>query len=234
MAEASKPLTMAVEDCWISLLSGATFNYNKPEESDVTIDDLASATSNICRYAGHLPRFYSVAQHLVNASRIVEGITGNRNDPAVFAALMHDTAEAFTNDLPTPLKWAFPVFKELEVSIETAMGKKFGFEYPYPDSVKFADTVMLIAEKIYIKEDTSVWPAYESWTAESVEPYLQYIDLDSWQPRRAKKEFLKRYWELKNGNEREAAPRDPEKELLRQVASRATLRSTSGQRKKAA
>lgn len=234
MAESSKPLTMAVEDCWISLLSGATFNYNKPEESDVTIDDLASATSNICRYAGHLPRFYSVAQHLVNASRIVEGITGNRNDPAVFAALMHDTAEAFTNDLPTPLKWAFPVFKELEVSIETAMGKKFGFEYPYPDSVKFADTVMLIAEKIYIKEDTSVWPAYESWTAESVEPYLQYIDLDSWQPRRAKKEFLKRYWELKNASKRETTPREQAEEFFRKVAPRTPIRPAYSGRKAAA
>lgn len=234
MAESLKPDAMAVEDCWISLLSGAKFNYNKPEESDVTIDDLASATSNICRYAGHLPRFYSVAQHLVNASRIVEGITGDKRNPAVFAALMHDTAEAFTNDLPTPLKWAFPVFKKLEVSIETAMGKKFGFEYPYPDSVKLADTVMLIAEKIYVKGDTSIWPAYESWTAESVEPYLQYIDLDSWQPRRAKKEFLKRYWELKNAVEREATPRESTEKLLRKVSSRASLRTTSGERKEAA
>lgn len=232
MAEATKPIGM--EDCWISLLSGAKFNYNKPEESDVTIDDLASATSNICRYAGHLPRFYSVAQHLVNASRIVEGICGNRNDPAVFAALMHDTAEAFTNDLPTPLKWAFPVFKKLEVSIETAMGKKFGFEYPYPASVKLADTIMLIAEKIYVKGDTTVWPAYESWTAESVEPYLQYIDLDSWQPRRAKREFLKRYWELKDGIDREAASREEATELLRKVAPRAKVRSEDSGRKEAA
>jgi hypothetical protein len=48
------------------------FNYNKPEESDVTIEDIASALSNVCRFSGHLPRFYSVAQHLVNTSRIVK------------------------------------------------------------------------------------------------------------------------------------------------------------------
>lgn len=232
MAEIIKPVGM--DDCWISLLSGAKFNYNRPEESDVTIEDLASATSNICRYAGHLPRFYSVAQHLVNASRLVEGVSTDVRDPAVFAALMHDTAEAFTNDLPTPLKWAFPVFKELEVKIETAMGEKFGFQYPYPDVVKWADTVMLIAEKIYIKEDTSIWPAYESWTEESVAPYLQYIDLDSWQPRRAKKEFLKRYWDLTNATNREAASREPETELLRKIAPRASLRATYSGGKKAA
>jgi hypothetical protein len=176
-------------DQWISLLSGGHFNYNKPEESDVTIDDIASALSNVCRFSGHLPRFYSVAQHLVNASRIVP--VGDE-----FTALMHDTAEAFTNDLPTPLKWALPIFKELEVSIESAMSKKFSFEYPYPASVKEADTVMLILEKLYVKEDKSEWPMYEKYTAEVVEPFKKMVDLESWQPRRAKREFLERYYEL--------------------------------------
>ena len=42
-----------LDDQWISLLSGAHFNYNKPEESDVTIDDIASALSNVCRFSGN-------------------------------------------------------------------------------------------------------------------------------------------------------------------------------------
>lgn len=181
---------VADKDCWISLLSGAQFNYNNPEESDVTIEDIASALSNVCRFSGHLPRFYSVAQHLVNASRLVD-----RN--LAFTALMHDMTEAFTNDLPTPLKWAFPDFKKLEISIESAMGKKFGFEYPYPVEIKEADTIMLILEKLYVKEDTSVWPNFEDWTAKRVKPYLQYVDLNSWQPVRAKREFLEQYNKLK-------------------------------------
>lgn len=229
MAETERPVTMVPEDCWISLLSGATFNYNRPEESDVTIEDIASATGNICRYAGHLPRFYSVAQHLVNASRIVGDDLNTQ-----FAALMHDTAEAFTNDLPTPLKWAFPVFKELEVKIESAMGKRFDFEYPYPPEVKYADTVMLILEKIYIKEDKSVWPAYEEWTAEKVEPYRELVDLGYWHPTRAKREFLKRYQELKDGIEREAATRETATELLRKVTTRTEVRPPSRSRKAAA
>lgn len=197
MAETAKPANMASEDCWIALLSGAQFNYNDPASSDVTIEDIASAASNICRFAGHLPRFYSVAQHLCNTSRVVEALVGDITDPAVYEAQMHDTAEAFTNDLPTPLKWALPIFKELEVSIETAMGKKFGFNYPYTPVVKEADTIMLILEKLYVKEDLSVWPAYEKWTAARVEPYRQYVDLASWQPVRAKREFLERYNKLR-------------------------------------
>lgn len=179
-----------LDDCWISLLSGSTFNYNKPEESDVTIEDIASALSNVCRFSGHLPRYYSVAQHLVNTSHIV-------SPENAFTGLMHDTAEAFTNDLPTPLKWTLPIFKELETKIESAMGNKFGFEYPYSAEIKEADTIMLMLEKYYVKEDTSVWPHYEQWTPEVVEPYCSLVDLNSWQPRRAKREFLERYNELK-------------------------------------
>ena len=198
MAEIAAPVNLG--DHWIALLSGAKFNYNKPEESDVTIDDIATALSNICRYAGHLPRFYSVAQHLVNTSRIVK-------PEYAYTALMHDTAKAFTNDLPTPLKWALPIFKDLETSIEGAMAKKFGFQFPYPAEIKEADTVMLILEKNYIKGDNSVWPAYQEIEREILRrknKLLKLVDLDSWQPRRAKREFLERYEELKNEQRLEA------------------------------
>lgn len=185
----------ALDEQWIGLLSGAQFNYNRPEESDVTLDDLASALSNICRFSGHLPCFYSVAQHLVNTSRLV---------PAEYAfdALMHDTAEAFTNDLPTPLKWALPIFKELEIKIESAMAEKFGFNYPYHPCVKEADTNMLILEKLYVKMDDRPWPQYEDIV---VDHLRDKVDLKPWQPVRAKREFLERFEELTNGQYKEAA-----------------------------
>lgn len=188
-----------LDEQWISLLSGARFNYNRPEESGVTIDDIASALSNVCRFSGHLPCFYSVAQHLVNTSRIVP-------PELAFTALMHDTAEAFTNDLPTPLKWALPIFKELETKIESAMAAKFGFPFPYPPEIKEADTNMLILEKIYVKGDMSVWPNYENIV---VDHLVNKVDLKGWQPIRAKREFLERFEELNNarneGGARQAA-----------------------------
>lgn len=184
-----------MSDNWIGLLSGAKMNYDNPEASDATIDDLASALSNICRFSGHLPCLYSVAQHLVNTSRIV---------PAEFAfdALMHDTAEAFTNDLPTPLKWTLPIFKELEDKIESAMAKKFGFNFPYDPVVKLADTQMLLLEKKYVKKDTQVWPMFEGI---EFEHQKSKVDLRPWNPRRAKEEFLWRYGELTDGKYRKAA-----------------------------
>jgi 5'-deoxynucleotidase YfbR-like HD superfamily hydrolase len=108
---------------------------------------------------------------------------------------MHDTAEAFTNDLPTPLKFALPIFKELEVKIETAMGNRFGFQYPYPDAVKLADTQMLLLEKTYVKLDTNEWEYYRDVEYEHL---TDLVDLKGWQPIRAKREFLERFEELNN------------------------------------
>ena len=186
-------MTSNLDEQWIGLLSGTQFNYNRPEESDVVIDDIAGALSNICRFSGHLPYFYSVAQHLVNTSYLVPS-------EHAFDALMHDTAEAFTNDLPTPLKWALPIFKELEVKIESAMAKKFGFNYPYSDEVKTADTQMLILEKLYVKGDKSYWPMYDGI---EVGHLVDKVRLKGWQPHRAKREFLERYEELRNEKEKE-------------------------------
>ena len=202
----------------ISLLSGAMFNYNKPEESDVTIEDIASALSNVCRFSGHLPRFYSVAQHLCNTSRIV-------SVPNRFTALMHDTAEAFTNDLPTPLKAALPIFKELEVKIESAMAKKFGFEYPYPEEVKLADTQMLLLEKKYVKEDNKKWEYYNDVKYEHLK---DLVDIEhSWQPVRAKREFLERFYELQEAKERSDLEEKSDSEGVREI-----ILSSEGSRQK--
>lgn len=174
-------------DAGIRLLSGTMFSYNDPVASDVKIDDIAAALSKICRFPGHLPYFYSVAQHAVNASYIVE-------PEFAFTALMHDTAEAFTNDLPTPLKHAVPIFKDLEVKIESAMSKLFGFQYPLPWAVKLADLQMLQLEKLHVKQDFSEWEVLNGITSEHLR---DLVDLESWHPAYAEAKFLDRYDELR-------------------------------------
>ena len=174
-------------DQGIELLSGAMFNYNDPASSGVTIDDIASALSNICRFSGHLPRFYSVAQHAVNASLIVA--PGHEK-----AALLHDTAEAFTNDLPTPLKVALPVFKDLEVSIESAMSQRFGFEYPLSAEIKLADLQMLKIEKEHIKGCNAHWAVLDGVESDHL---LDKVILAPMTPEQAKTAFLQRWEEVR-------------------------------------
>lgn len=111
-----------------------------------------------------------------------------------FDALMHDTVEAFTNDLPTPLKYAVPIFKDIEVKIEGEMARKFGFTYPLADPVKAADLQMLAIEKVRLKKDFSDWAVLEGVETSHVE---HLVDLSPMSPARAERLFLERYEELK-------------------------------------
>lgn len=176
------PLTQGIR-----LYSGVMFDYNEPHRAEVTIEDIAHALSNICRFAGHIKYFYSVAQHAVNVSRLVP-------PELALTALLHDTAEAFTNDLPTPLKVAFPIFKSLEDRIEAAMADRFGFTYPLPPEVKCADLQMLLVEKQILKDDYSEWEVLQGveW------PCNKQLWMLETSPSEAKRRFLNRYWELTN------------------------------------
>lgn len=168
----------------IQLYSGAFFDYNNPEESNVDIYDIALALSHICRFAGHVSSFYSVAQHAVNVSLIVPR-------EHALTALMHDTAEAFTNDIPTPLKFAIPAFKELETRIEMAMSKRFGFEFPLPEPVKYADLQMLKIEKELRKPHASGrWEVLDGVETDEIEllPKMRLM-----MPQEARELFLARY-----------------------------------------
>lgn len=171
----------------ISLLSKAIFDYKDPHSAEVTITDLAGSLAKVCRFSGHIPYFYSVAQHSVNASYIVP-------PELAFDALMHDTSEAFTNDIPTPLKAEIPAFKELENRIEGAMSERFGFTYPLGPIVKHADMQMLWWEKLYIKMDTDEWAYFDGY--DMSDTVHREVDLSSWQPAKAQTMFLTRYIQL--------------------------------------
>lgn len=178
----NKPLTL---DDGITLLNGHVFNFEDPAACKlVTINDLATPLSHICRFAGQLPYFYSVAQHAVNVSRLVP-------EEHAYAALMHDTSEAFTNDIVTPLKHRVPIFKELEARIEADMGRRFGFQYPLPDEVHIADRQMLGLEMVHIRGQKAA--DWEHLNGVQFEHLRDKVDLTEWTPSEARARFLERY-----------------------------------------
>jgi hypothetical protein len=63
---------------WLQTNSGGRFYPFNPRVEDVNIADIAHALSLLCRYGGHVDRFYSVAEHCVLMADWVLHETGDR------------------------------------------------------------------------------------------------------------------------------------------------------------
>ena len=124
------------EDPVIRTVSGLWVNVFEPTPDMISIGDIAHALSNQCRFGGHLPRFYSVAQHSYHCSQMVDV-------QHKLAALMHDASEAYLLDIPRPIRKGLSEYKGIEDKLMDVISKKFGFEYPMSKEVAEADEEML-------------------------------------------------------------------------------------------
>lgn len=87
---------------WMQTYTTRAFRFDDPTSLDIVIQDIARPLSRIPRFCGHTNFALSVAEHSVVVSRIVKQLDGD--ELTQLHALMHDAHEAFTGDIPTPLK----------------------------------------------------------------------------------------------------------------------------------
>ena len=169
---------------FIQTLSGKHFDYLNAQTDDVDIEDIATALSNICRFAGHLPEFYSVAQHSVLCSQIVP-------QEYAFEALMHDAAQAYCQDIPAPLKRLLPDYRRIETLVDDLIRSKFGLPLHQSDLVKYADLTMLATERRDLEiDDGTPWLILEGIPASDL---IQVVPL---RPGQAYGLFMNRFNEL--------------------------------------
>lgn len=102
---------------WIETASGRKYHFLSPKLEDICIEDIGFALSNKCRFSGHT-QFYSVAEHCVAVARRLPR-------RLQLAGLLHDAAEAYLGDIPSPLKEHLPDYKNLEGINEAVIEKKF-------------------------------------------------------------------------------------------------------------
>ena len=72
---------------YLQTVSGRRLNPFDPDPSQLDPDDIARALGNVCRFGGHARTFYSVAQHSVIVSELVEQRGGDVED--TFACLLY-------------------------------------------------------------------------------------------------------------------------------------------------
>ena len=171
----------------IMTVSGNYFDYLNPQSDQYSIEDIAHALSHICRFGGNTPNFYSVAQHSVLVSRVV-------SPEYALHGLIHDAAEAFLGDIPTPLKRLLPDYQLIEERCEKVIFESFGISAKLPEEVKYADRVLLATERrdlLIPHHDTERWNVMEH-----IQPMRERIYAES--PSEAKRKFIMRYMELKD------------------------------------
>lgn len=168
---------------WIQTYSGRRFNPTNPVSNAIVIQDIAQALSMQCRFSGHVNGFYSVAQHSVGVSYLC-------NSEDALWGLLHDAAEAYLVDIPSPLKRSehFASYRDFEIKMQAAVCTRFELENKEPASVKLADQIMLATEARDLMS-----PLRSDW--------IQVCDpapfkIDPLLPHEAKTLFLKRFFQL--------------------------------------
>jgi len=174
---------------YLQTVSGRWVNPFDPDPEQLDAGDIARALANQCRFGGHSRVFYSVAQHSVIVSRLVEQGGGDAED--AFAALMHDATEAYLGDMPHPLKHRSPLgaaFKAAEEHLERAIRERFRIKPDVPE-IKPADRALLATERRAFSAEDWHWPELDG-----VEPVD--LELTAWSPDDAARAFAERFAEL--------------------------------------
>ena len=129
-------------DMLIETVTGHRVNVMQPSADDISLEDIAWSLSRLPRFAGHtitdIP--YNVAQHSVGVARLAEQLLSSPGDfamdenvrlaaerlarqnrkPVLMKALMHDAHEAYTGDIPSPVK-KIPELREIFSTIENRL-----------------------------------------------------------------------------------------------------------------
>jgi hypothetical protein len=175
----------SIEGVWMQTYSGRKFFPFAPRVEDVFIEDIAHSLSMMCRYNGHCTKFYSIAEHSLHVSRLIDGA-------GRLEGLLHDAAECYISDIPGPIKRALPDLVEIEDRIFEVVAKRFDLQSPLPLSIKRADLAVTAAEKRQIMMEMN-----EPWPFELPEPD-QRTKIECWQPEIARENFLMEFERLSN------------------------------------
>ena len=174
--------------------SGTVFDLVNPSQEMVVVDDIALSLSRQARFAGHTQEVYTVAQHCVVLSHLFF------EHPLM--ALLHDAAEAYITDIPTPVKELIPEIHTIEARILRVVYAALGIsDYAagvFEDSLHTCDRWLGVAEGHLLMPDAAREAMFDGSEPRRVAQALtaQRGRLEPWHQYQAYCEFLQRFYEL--------------------------------------
>jgi uncharacterized protein len=171
---------------FIRTFKGQEFHFNDVEHFKPDIAEISHALAHLCRFTGHTPEFYSVAQH---CCLVWDHL------PVRFklAGLLHDATEAYISDLSAPLKHmpGMEYYNELEERLYSRIAAVFGLPGRLPREVVEQDLRALATEaKSFFGADV-----YHDWNL----PYRAWnkTKIECWTSEQAERGFMERFWKVK-------------------------------------
>lgn len=195
-----------MEPC-IQTYTGRKFFPLNPRAEDICVEDIAHSLSLKCRFGGHCLRFYSVAQHCVLVSKLLEPA----EESTLLWGLLHDAAEAYIPDFAAPIKHQFFVsqdcfltmpdgdkypigqipIKYIEGQINYGIQIAFNLQLQSCDHrlIKLMDLKALATERYQLMSEGFEWGGLKE-----IEP--AEVRINPLIPQQAEELFLKRFLEL--------------------------------------
>lgn len=177
---------------YITTSTGSRF-YLLDDRPEFRTIEIAHALSMQCRFTGQCERFYSVAEHSVLVSEIMEA---NGDDP--YEGLLHDAAEAYLSDIATPWKTLLPDYKRLEKDLERKVREFYCLPPEITPECKRADSIALLVEarSLLPMGGADLWGHFEHVAKDASAWIDAYHGVYALTPAGAKTAFLHRFEKL--------------------------------------
>jgi len=171
-------------------------SFVDPDPMAFDINDIALALSRQPRYGGHGKFFYSVAQHSVYVA--YQAAPENR-----LYALLHDAHEAYTGDIPGPLKELLGKgILRIERRLQEAIHESLGLDRV--PSVAVEEDIIRADKSLLYPEYHALYDEY-IWSVNGVEPAK--VEIEKMSMDNARELFLAVYFTLRQRNVEVPTPR---------------------------
>lgn len=155
----------------IKLNSGIYFDFANPTKDMVLLKDIIHNNSKEQRFGNCLDKDWSVLHHSLLVYKLSE-LYGD-DYKSQYAALHHDSPEAYMKDIPTPLKKMLSDYNKIYKKVEQAVEEKLQVKISDSFLYKFYDQLAMFIEDTLFSDSESSW---HEFTEDSIKKLSDELD----------------------------------------------------------